>query len=63
LEKCATDEPGTFLKVCASLMPRDLTINTNIGVNAQSVLETFRVAVEALGNKPPGSLPKVIDAR
>jgi hypothetical protein len=27
LQKCAEAEPGTFLKVCASLMPRDISLS------------------------------------
>jgi hypothetical protein len=41
------------------LLPRDINVNASIGVNAQSVLEAFRTAVTALGNKVPEYLPKV----
>jgi hypothetical protein len=64
LRRCAEEEPAQFVRVVASLLPKDVNINANVGVNAQSVLETFRAAVEALGNRPPAALPKVrvIDA-
>ena len=55
LEKCASDEPGTFLRVCASLMPRDL--NLNVGVDVSDFATKFRHAVELLGNEPV-SLPR-----
>ena len=63
LEKCATEQPGTFLKVCASLMPQDVRLD--VSVDATSFVMKFRQAVELLGNEPP-ALPrrmKVIDAR
>jgi hypothetical protein len=59
LEKCATQEPATFVKVIASLMPRD--VNLNVGVDATTFVATFRAAQAMLGNdRPP---PKIIDAR
>jgi Family of unknown function (DUF5681) len=67
LEKCATEEPGTFLKVCASLMPKDIVVtgNVDLGVNPQDLLASFRTAVAALGNDPERLLRpmKVINAR
>lgn len=50
LRQCARDDPGQFLRVCASLMPRD--VNLNIGViDPADVAANFRRAVEALGNE------------
>jgi hypothetical protein len=51
LEKCASEEPGTFLRVCASLMPKD--INLSVSVDAQAFAERFRAAFALLGNEPP----------
>jgi hypothetical protein len=50
LEKCATTEPGTFLKVVASLMPK--TVDLNVGLNAADFVMTFRQARAVLGNEP-----------
>jgi hypothetical protein len=63
LRRTAVEEPAQFVRVVASLMPKDINLNASIGVNAQSVLDTFRAAVTALGNEPPARLPKVIHAR
>ena len=54
LKRCATEDPSQFVRVCASLMPRDLNINTTI--TAHGVLENFRAAVQALGNSPPKTI-------
>jgi hypothetical protein len=65
LEKCATDEPAQFVRVLASLMPKD--INLNVAVDANDFAAKFRTACELLGNtEPPRPLrpfrhPKVID--
>jgi hypothetical protein len=56
LQKCATDEPGTFLKVCASLMPKD--VNLSVGLDAGSFVDRFRSALEMLGNEAPARLPR-----
>jgi len=64
LARCAEEEPGQFCRIVASLLPKTIDVNATVGVNAQSVLETFRTAVAALGNEPPSRLPslKVLDA-
>jgi hypothetical protein len=56
LEKCAQDDPGQFLRVCASLMPRDL--NLNVGVDPTDIAMKVRAAIEALGNELPAELPR-----
>ena len=53
LRRCATEEPAQFCKIVASLMPRDLNINANIGVNPGTFVENFRTALAMLGNEPP----------
>jgi hypothetical protein len=60
IARVARDDPAALLKVIASLMPRDFNVNASVGVNSASVLETFRHAVQALGNTP-AHLPKVIN--
>jgi hypothetical protein len=60
IARVARNDPAALLKVIASLMPRDLNINATVGVNSASVLETFRHAVQALGNAT-ARLPKVIN--
>jgi hypothetical protein len=61
LARVARDDPSTLLKVIASLMPRDLNItgSVDIGIDAGSVLQNFRRAVELLGNQAPARLPNV----
>jgi hypothetical protein len=63
LKRCAQEEPSQFIRVVASLLPRDLNINTTVGVDPQNLLTTFRSALAALGNPVPTKMPKVIDAR
>ena len=62
LSRCAGERPAEFCRIIASLLPQHVDINATVGVNAASVLETFRMAVTALGNTEPKRLPKVIDA-
>jgi uncharacterized protein DUF5681 len=66
LELCATTEPATFVKVVASLMPKDISLS--IGLDVASFAKTFDDAVRMLGNTPtahrrplPGQ-PKDIEA-
>jgi len=56
LRRCAKEEPAQFVRVVASLMPRDL--NLNVGLNAATFADTFMTAREMLGNAPPKRLPK-----
>ncbi|MGC2779990.1 MAG: hypothetical protein WA418_30560 [Bradyrhizobium sp.] len=58
IARVARDEPGTLLKVIASLLPKDININQTVEVNAAGFLDNFRQAVAMLGNEPPKSLPK-----
>jgi hypothetical protein len=48
LEKCAVEEPSQFVRVIASLMPRD--INLAVAVDAASFVDKFRAAAELLGH-------------
>jgi hypothetical protein len=50
LRRCATDEPGQFCKIVASLLPRD--VNLNVGVGAADFATKFRTAMALLGNEP-----------
>lgn len=59
LRRCAEEEPGQFVRVVASLMPRDLNINATLGIDPSNVLANFRAAVQALGNEPPPALPQM----
>lgn len=59
LARCAEEEPAQFCRIVASLLPKDINVNASVGLNAQSVLETFRTAVAALGNEPPPRLPSL----
>jgi hypothetical protein len=67
LRRCAEEEPAQFVRVVASLMPKDISVS--VGVDAASFGMTFRAAVEALGNeiiepsrrRPPLPNQRVID--
>lgn len=62
LRRCAIEEPAQFVRVVASLMPRDIHLGVDAAVNPNCFLETFRTAVQALGNEPPARpRMKVID--
>ncbi len=58
LRACAVDEPAQFVRVVASLLPRELDIAATIDVS--EFASRFRRAQEMLGNSPP---PKIIDAK
>jgi hypothetical protein len=62
IRRCARNDPSTFVRVAASLLPHD--INVNVGINAETFVANFRQAVALLGNELPPSRPrtKVIDA-
>jgi hypothetical protein len=67
LRRCATEEPAQFCRAVGSLLPKDIVVSgsVDIGIDAGSVLQNFRRAVEMLGNDPK-RLPKpmkVIDVR
>ena len=46
MKMCAVNEPGRFLEVCASLMPRDVALDINVDANrdVRTALENFRSA-------------------
>ena len=51
LERCAVEEPGQFLRVCAGLLPSDVSLT--VGVSAETFVQTFRSAQALLGNPEP----------
>ncbi|MGY3563170.1 hypothetical protein ACVWXP_006439 [Bradyrhizobium sp. USDA 4463] len=60
IERVARNDPSTFVRVAASLMPRDINLNANVGMDA--FLLNFRQAVELLHELPSGRRRiKVID--
>ena len=66
LEKCAEEEPGTFVRVIAGLLPK--TIDLNIAVDVADFATKFRTAYAMLGNdvpprprRPLPNQPKVIE--
>jgi Family of unknown function (DUF5681) len=61
IRRCARNDPSTFVRVAASLLPHD--INLNVGLNAETFVANFRQAVALLGNELPPSRRsmKVID--
>jgi hypothetical protein len=62
IRRCARNDPSTFVRVAASLLPHD--INLNVGIDAEAFVANFRHAVALLGNELPPSRRrmKVIDA-
>jgi hypothetical protein len=62
IRRCARNDPSTFVRIAASLLPHD--INLNVGINAESFVANFRQAVALLGNEIPSSrrCMKVINA-
>jgi hypothetical protein len=61
---CAESEPAQFVRVLASLMPRDLNINMTL--DAAEFAGKFRTALAMLGNEElpkPRRPMKVINAR
>jgi hypothetical protein len=52
LERVATDDPATLLKVVASLMPKDLNLHHDVTVDVGDFAQRFRAAVALLGNEP-----------
>ena len=62
IRRCARNDPSTFVRIAASLLPHD--INLNDGLDAETLVGNFRQAVALLGNEPPPSQQpmKVIDA-
>ena len=46
---CAQTEPAQFVRVLASLMPKD--INLSVAVDAGEFASTFRAALQMLGNQ------------
>jgi hypothetical protein len=55
LARCAQEEPGQFVRVVASLMPKD--INLNVAVDATTFADRFRTALELLGIEPAPPRP------
>jgi hypothetical protein len=56
LERCAEEEPAQFVRVVASLMPKD--INLNVGIDPTSFASRFAAAAALLGNTEPPRLPR-----
>jgi hypothetical protein len=48
LERCALEEPSQFLRVIASLMPKD--VNLSVEISAVAFADRFRAAAELLGH-------------
>lgn len=63
LEKCAVEEPGVFIRTCASLMPKDVNLAVGV-VDATEFADRFRraasMAASLLGNAPvPRQKPQI----
>jgi hypothetical protein len=52
LRRCATEEPAQFVRVVASLIPKDFNVNVGV-VDPTTVAENFRAALALLGNEVP----------
>jgi hypothetical protein len=48
LRRCAEEEPGTFVKVIAGLLPK--SIDLNVAIDVASFADRFRAAAELLGH-------------
>jgi hypothetical protein len=55
LQRVAREEPSAFLRTCALLMPRDVSLS--VGLDAASFARTFQDAVRLLGNEVPPRRP------
>ena len=69
IQRVARNDPSTFVRVAASLLPKDINLKATLDVDATTFVANFRQAVELLGNElPPSSrrrmkvIEKVIDA-
>lgn len=54
LERVAQDDPSTLLRVCGALMPKDISLS--VGLDPAGFANTFRTALELLGNPEPPML-------
>jgi hypothetical protein len=64
IQRVARNDPSTFVRVAASLLPKDINLKATLDVDATTFVANFRQAVELLGNElPPSSRRrrKVID--
>ena len=64
IQRVARNNPSAFIKVAASLLPKDINLNATLDVDVTTFVANFRQAVELLGNElPPSSRRrrKVID--
>ena len=58
LERCATEEPAQFVRVVASLMPKDINLSVGM-IDPTSFASRFAAAAALLGNiEPPRQLRK-----
>jgi hypothetical protein len=60
LLRCAREEPGTFCRLMSQLLPKDVSVDIDVTIRAQTALEAYRVLKEL----PRGELRelKQIDA-
>jgi hypothetical protein len=69
IEAVRTNDPSTYLRVVAGLLPREAQLDVNIGVDVRSFAEKFRAAVAMLDgadpdqSRPPYHTPKLINGR
>jgi hypothetical protein len=69
IEAVRTNDPSTYLRVIASLLPREAQLDVNIGFDARSFAEKFRAAVAMLDGADPDQAqpryrqPKLINGR
>ena len=53
LERCAIEEPAQFVRVVAGLLPREATLDVNVGIDITDYVARFRAAVEMLDGADP----------
>jgi hypothetical protein len=56
LARCAEEEPGTFCKIIASLLPR--TVDINLAIDVADFSTRFQAALAMLGNEAPRQIRK-----
>jgi hypothetical protein len=61
IRRVRDEKPDVYLKVCADLIPRELTVDASVDVlhDASSLLECFRTMNSLLGSDPDHGLARL----
>jgi hypothetical protein len=63
LRRCAVERPAEFVRVIASLLPRDVNLNMTATLDAVSFAERFRAACSLLHEEQQPKIIEHADAR